>query len=198
MPEEYRSNSIMSRERKNPDPKEKAIEKVVSGNVKQKKKGAFASVFLPGDIEDVKDYIFRDVIVPTVKRTLLDSVTNGLSMMFGESSKSKSSELPAARVSYRSYYRDDRPKGREEQKSRQRYSYDELVFENRGDAEEVLYRMQEVLDHFQIVSVADLFEMAGVTGDYTDNKYGWTDLEDAYVRGVRGGWIIDLPRPTVL
>ena len=41
------------------------------------------------------------------------------------------------------------------------YSYNDLVFNNRGDAEVVLERMYELLDHFETVSVADLFDLAG-------------------------------------
>ena len=61
MEEEYKSNSHRSREKEHeshePMP-EKRTEKVVSGNVKQRKKSGLSvagSVFLPGDVDSVKN-----------------------------------------------------------------------------------------------------------------------------------------------
>ena len=75
-------------------------------------------------------------------------------------------------------------------------SYNDIVFSNRGDAEEALSEMLEILKHFKVVSVADLFDMAGVSCNYTDNNYGWTNLQDARVERVYDGYVIRLPRAT--
>lgn len=77
-------------------------------------------------------------------------------------------------------------------------SYNDIVFTSRGDAEEVLSRMEELLEHFNAVSVADLFDMAGVSCNYTDNNYGWTNLREARVERVCGGYTIRLPKATTL
>ena len=58
--------------------------------------------------------------------------------------------------------------------------------------------MEELLERFEVVSVADLFDMAGISCNYTDNKYGWTDLRDARVARVSDGYVIRLPRATSL
>ena len=58
--------------------------------------------------------------------------------------------------------------------------------------------MEELLERFEVVSVADLFDMAGVSCNYTDNKYGWTDLQDARVERVYDGYVIRLPKATSL
>ena len=75
-------------------------------------------------------------------------------------------------------------------------SYNDIVFSNRGDAEEVLSEMLEILEHFEVVSVADLFDLAGFSFKYTDEKYGWTNLQDARVERVCGGYTIRLPKAT--
>lgn len=77
-------------------------------------------------------------------------------------------------------------------------SYNDIVFSNRGDAEEVLSGMLEILEHFEVVSVADLFDLAGFSFKYTDDKYGWTNLQDARVDRVCGGYVIRLPKATKL
>lgn len=65
----------------------------------------------------------------------------------------------------------------------------------RGEAEEVLSQMEAMLDRYKLVRVADLYDMAGITHDYTDNDYGWTNLRSADIVRTRDGWyMIRLPR----
>ena len=202
MAEEYKSNSHRSREQQeNHEPMpEKRTEKVVTGAVKQRKKSELSkvgSIFMPGDVDSVKSYILMDVLVPSIKRAISDIVCNGVNMLLGEP-RGKSG-TPGAKIAYRQYYRseDDR-RDYARPRARAQYSYDDIIFETRGDAEEVLWRMEELLERFDMVSVADLFDMAGVSCNYTDNKYGWTDLGDARVKPVRDGYVINLPRATTL
>ena len=202
MAEDYKPNSHRSKEQELHEPMpEKRTEKVVTGNVRQRKKSGLAkagSIFVPGDVESVKSYILMDVLVPSIKRAISDIVCNGVNMLLGEPSRGKSGS-PGAKVAYRQYYqdRDERPSYNRPRVQAQ-YSYDDIVFETRVDAEEVLYRMEELLERFDVVSVADLFDMAGISCQYTDNKYGWTDLRNAHVEHVRDGYIISLPRATSL
>lgn len=75
---------------------------------------------------------------------------------------------------------------------------DEIVFMTRVEAEEVLTQMFDILDRFEAVKVADLWELVGQSSNYTDNRYGWTDLQGTNVMRTRGGYLIDLPRPELL
>ena len=61
-------------------------------------------------------------------------------------------------------------------------------------AEDVLERMDELIATYQVVSVADFYDLVGVSGNYTDNKYGWTDIRNASVIRVRDGYMIKLPK----
>ena len=74
------------------------------------------------------------------------------------------------------------------------YEYEDVVLDNRGDAEDVLLEMESILDEYHMVRVSDLYELVGITGKWTDNKYGWTDLRTARVDHVRDGYLIRLPR----
>ena len=74
--DEYKSNSHKSRQNQNDDIPEKKVEKVVSGSVKSKKKNGLqkiTNVFVPEDVDDVKSYIFEDIVVPAVKDIILDA-----------------------------------------------------------------------------------------------------------------------------
>ena len=113
MAEEYKSNSHRSKEQDLHEPMpEKRAEKVVTGNVKQRKKSGLAkagSIFVPGDVDSVKSYILMDVLVPSIKRAISDIVCNGINMLLGEPNRGKSS-APGARVAYRQYYQSEERK----------------------------------------------------------------------------------------
>mgnify|MGYP006874877087 FL=1 len=49
-----------------------------------------------------------------------------------------------------------------------------------------------------MVSVADLYDLVGITGKVTDNNFGWTDLRNASVTRDRDGYLINLPRAIAL
>lgn len=203
MAEEYKSNSHRSKEYEETQHDtlpEKKTEKVVTGNVKQRKKSGLSkagSIFVPGEVDSVKNYILWDVLVPSIKRAISDIICNGTNMLLGEPNRGKSNST-GAKVSYRQYYQGEERRDYNRPRPQEKYNYDDIIFETRGDAEEVLYRMEELLERFEVVSVADLFDMAGISCNYTDNKYGWTDLRNAHVERVRDGYIINLPRATAL
>lgn len=192
--EEYKSNSHKARERKNEPIAEKKVEKIISGSAKSKKKSGLqkiTNVFVPEDVDDVKSYIFEDIVVPAVKDIILDAVRAFLGVNGNPRGKSSS----ASKISYRKYY-DDRERRDRESTNRTRtgYEYDDVILDNRGEAEDVLSRMDELIDTYGVVSVADFYDLVGITGNYTDNKYGWSDIRNASVVRVREGYMIKLPK----
>ena len=51
------------------------------------------------------------------------------------------------------------------------------------------------MEAYGLVRVADFYDLVGVTGNYTDNKYGWTNIRSAEIVRLRdGGYVIKLPR----
>lgn len=184
---------------------EKKVEKIVSGSVKTKKRSGartIADAFMPEDIGSVKRYILTDIILPTIKKMFYNIFQNSLDAIFGEIGRSKSS-TPASRVSYRSYYEPERKRDTHTSTMRNgysydsisgRYSYDDIIFDNRGEAEDVILRMEEVINMYGIVSVADMYDLVGIVGNHTDNKYGWTNISSAQVVRVRDGYLIKLPK----
>lgn len=194
----YTSNSHKSKETE-----KRQLQKVVKGKVRTKKKSEvrrFADVFISEDIQNVKSYVIGEVLIPAAKKALSDIVTNGIDMiLYGEAGVSKRRNSSSSRVSYQSYYdredrRDRRDRERYSTRSRAGYNFDDIIFDSRGEAENVLCAMEDEIDNYGIVSVADLYELVGVSGNYTDNKYGWTDLRTASVARTRDGYMLKLPR----
>lgn len=187
--QDYKPNSNKYRSEQKKE-REKRTEKIVQGNVRRKKKSEVSKLkdeFISEDVEDVKSYIWMDVVVPTIKNTIADVVNM---FLFGDTSKRSKNHHT---VSYNSY-----SSGKSGSNNRRvvsnRYNFDDYYFDSRGEAEEVLDRMDELIDAYGAATVGDFYDMIGITGKYTDNNYGWTNISRASVRRTRDGFIIDLPR----
>lgn len=193
--EEYTPNSHKYKENQRKESKEenKKIEKAIAGTAKTRKKSStqkFTDLFIPEDIGNVKSHIVNDVIIPKIKDIIYDTVGT---FLFGGSLTNKKS--PASKIQYGSYYNgSNNRKPVETNRPRGGYNFDDIILETRGDAEEVLFRMDEIIEQYRMVRVADLYELVGITGNYTDNKYGWTDIHSARIERVREGYLIKMPR----
>ena len=74
----------------------------------------------------------------------------------------------------------------------------EIVFEHRNDALVALSNLKDIFDLYYVVSVADLYDQAGIKCDYTYGRFGWKDydaIHNAKIIKVKGGYMIDLPEP---
>lgn len=197
--EDYQSNSHKSREERQKEPAtEKKVEKVVTGSARTKKKSEiqkFADVFISEDVENVKSYVVRDVLIPAVKKAISDIVTNGIDMLlYGETGRSKRNST-SSKISYQGYYQNNRREA-PAPRSRTGYDYDSILFNSRGDADAVLMELEELISMYGVASIMDLYSAAGLQCDYTYDKYGWTDLRTAQVVRARmeDGYYIKLPK----
>lgn len=176
----------------------KRAEKVVSGKVKTKKNDVrkFTDMFFTEDASNIGNYIIHDVLIPSVKKALYDILVGSLDMSLFGGRGGNGRRSTADKVSYRDYNSVSRRDERTYSSSRTTsgYSYDDVIVETRGEAEAVLARMDEIMEEYEIVRVADLYDLVGVTGDYTDNKYGWTNIRNAEIERVRDGYRIKMPR----
>lgn len=188
--EKYEANSHKAREEK------KKLKKVVSGPVITKKKSGFsnlADTFITEDVENVKQYIIMDVIIPTVKDTVLEMIR----MFFYGGTGKSSSSYRKNRPSYRDYYDNDSSRKNTSTNYRRNSGlhYEDVVLPTRMDAVEVLDRLNEVIDEYGIVSVSDLHDLVGMGGPYTANNFGWSNLNNAKIIRVRDGYLLELPKP---
>lgn len=195
---EYAPNSHKSKETSTAvSTDDKKVKKVVAGKVRTKKKSEmskFKDVFIAEDAQNVKSYIFMDVLVPAVKKAISDIVRDGIDMILYGDTKRSSRSSNSSYVSYRDYSNRDRDRRDDRRTVRTGFDFEDIIFETRGDAEEVRSLMDELLDQYQVVSVADLYDLAGMSSPYTANKYGWTNLRNAEVVRVRDGYMLKLPK----
>lgn len=194
--EEYVPNSNRSKQQaqEQEGTSEKVVKKIVDGKVKKKGTSQkIANMLFSEDTQSVKSYIFGEVLIPGIKKIISDVATNGIDiLLYGEAGHSNGHKSPGSRVSYNGYYENQRQPRRDYVRSG--YDYDDVLVPTRGDAEEIIMQMDELISKYGIVSVADLYDLVGVACNYTDNKYGWTDIRTAEPMRTRDGYTIKLPR----
>lgn len=199
---DYKPNSNKSR-REQPTNERRKAEKVVTNPVKIKKKSEIkkvADVFIAEDVENVKSYIFRDILIPTFKDMFVNVVETSIKMLvYGDARSTKGSS--GARTSYSSSYYNNssRPATRASVYGRG-FDIDDIIFVTLKDADDVLYRMHEILEEYGSVSVAEFYDLVDDdnTPPYTANNYGWFSLRTVKPVMVQGGWKLKLPRPEPL
>lgn len=198
--DEYASNSLKSRSGGDNSQIEHRANKLTDTKAKRKKKSGIkklGSMIISEDVDNVKSYIIMDVIVPSVKKAILDVVSNGIRMiLYGtvEDRDRAKSRFSEGRTSYRSFYDDNRNESRKSY-YRSAYDFDDIIFPSRRKAEDVIDEMNRILREYRIVRVFDLYESADLTPNPTDAKYGWTDISSARIAEDYDGYVIRLPRP---
>lgn len=183
---------------------EKKVYKVVEGDVIRRKKTKSSAIL--ETLQGAWGYVSTDVLLPAAKDMLSDAVAQGVDqVLFGEPRTTKRSRTRGGSsngtVSYHKYSsrnKEPGPNRREptiSNRARATHDFDEIILATRIEAEEVIDRLFDLVSRYEIASVADLYELVGAQGKYTDSSWGWYDLRGATVRRTRSGYLLDLPAP---
>lgn len=170
---------------------------------KQSGFGKFARSIIVEDVRSVGSYILSDVVLPAIKKAISDSAVNAIDMLlYGKTGVSKPAQN-GPRISYGSYYSGtvnryaNQPETRTQfQINNDAFDISSIGFRTRGEAEEALESMGDLLDARQIVTVGDLYDLAKLeTTNYMVNNYGWTSLKGADVKRTYDGYyILSIPQ----
>lgn len=209
------SNSHVSKERPEEEakPKREKNLRVVQGEVQRRKKplgSRFTEMFFGSDSKSVVVYVVTEVLLPSVKDMVADAVKEAIDRkMYGESRTARRSR-PSGNNGYVPYNRYASPSNtnnrRDESRplsrhARRNHNFEEIILETRHEAKETLDAMFDILEKYEHVSVADLYDIVGIDATHVDDKWGWVDLRGSDVRALRGGtngYLLDLPKPVEL
>jgi len=193
-------------------PEDKNIEPVVSGEVASRKKPLgrrLREVFIGGDTKSVMHYVVADVLIPQAKDMLVEALGQGFEkLIYGESRPGRRMgprHMSPGPTNYTRYaVRGNNPLGRQIRDdprpplSPRTQQMDDIILATRVEAETVLDRMYDLLRDYEMVSVSDLYSLLGLSSSYTDQKWGWTNLQSCDIRRVRDGYVLILPKTVPL
>ena len=188
----YPGNSDRSKEKKDITPVAKA--RVKRESTARKVVGEI----IREDARSVGETVLWDVVIPTVKNLISDTVTRGIeSMLYGDA-------RPRSKNTYSDYSGYSRPKGSRDRPAERRSARhaeperNEIIFDSRSDANDVIDRMSDLIDQYGQASLADLNALIGASSNFIDDNWGWTDMGSFDVRQVRDGFMLTHDEPQSL
>lgn len=175
------------------------------------KKGVKKALALLAPADAALD-IKNDVVIPAIRNVLsdicggfFDVVEDSINAVLFPGSKRGRRSRRDGYIPYGSYYRyssDSRDRGDPGARdyarpSRAGFDLGEIRLRTRGEAETVLYAMDEAISQYGFVTVGDVYDLSGIPSvdiPHTAYKYGWTNVRNATVVPTRGGFTFKFPR----
>lgn len=205
----YSANSQKS---KTPEPAEqpRVVAPVISGTAVERKESLrkkFLHAYAGDSAQSVGQYLVMDVIVPGTKNIIADLVTQGIHrLLYGGSRPTQNGVRSSVGGGYRNYFNGGGQNQNNQQsqstpvvrQAQPAHGFGEIILQSRPDAELVIDSLRELIEAYGNAKVANLYSLVGITGDFTNQSYGWTNLSRAGVIQIREGYLLDLPQPEVL
>ena len=208
MERRFPSNSALSKNAE--QPQKKRMEPIVDTPVVLKKKSFLErskeAIFVD-DTGSIGGYIVRDIIIPTIRDTIYNIVTNGLSMALYSTpnTKTKARGGTGTYVSYADYYNDRAvvtPVNKRippSDRYRTQFNIRDIPVPSKDIGYQALDELSERMSMYGNASVQDLFDILRIgSAPATMVNYGWTDISTASVDFIRGEWLLRMPKITQL
>lgn len=170
-------------------------------------------VFMVGDPKMSFQESMVEVLVPGIRKVAFDTLRQSLErLILGNAGPIRRDIYNNARgtfgsninynkplASAASQYQNPGPTQRSlTWQARAQHDFDQIVLENREDAAQVVGALQECIDQYGMARVSDLYDSLGITSDFTDEAWGWTDLTGAGATYSTDGYLLKLPKPIPL
>lgn len=197
---DYTPNSHKYKNEQKAATEQPKVQKVVKGTAARKKNGVrnFKNIMAPGDVNNIKDYIIMDILIPSAKKVLSEAGRVFIDMLvWGDSGRTRNGSAPYDKVSYNDYGRySSNNQQSSATRTRSVFGCDDVIVNSRWDAEEVIRTLNDILETYQVVSIATFYDVCGIRDDnYMNNKYGWTSVRNAEVVPTRDGrFAIRMPK----
>ena len=190
-------------------PREKLEKAVLHGKVIQKKPNVFkraARSMVADDVQNVGDFVLTDIFVPALRNLLYDVIVGGAGRtIFGSAQARRPGMNPGVfgtaqnlKTAYHNVTNAPPTGPVQTKQNAARFNFDELSLTDHSEALFIIETLRMRVGEYGTASVADLYDLLGVTGAFTDQNWGWRDLSQAGIRQNRSGFLLDLPHPIQL
>lgn len=188
---------------------EKNVEKVVTGEVIQRKRGVgrrFKDIFFGGDARTTVNNVTSDVLIPAIRNAIVDfAIASVERFVYGDTRSPRRSSRTnySARTAYHNpaahrYPRDPREStslpGQPPYPPRTSSTEaNEIILSTREEADAVIERLVDIIERYEVASLLDLYSLVGLPTSHSQNKWGWQSLRGAKVKQIREGYLLELP-----
>lgn len=197
-----------------PAPQREKLESVVKkGTVIQKKPNILkrtARSMVADDVQNVGDFVVTDILVPALRNLIYDVIVGGAGRtIFGSAQARRPGMSPGlfgtAQNLKTAYHAASNPQAAAAsqpagmtKQAQARFDFSEISLTDHSEALYIIELLKGRVAEYGTASVADLYDLLGHTGAFTDQNWGWSDLSNARVHQNRAGFVLDLPHPVPL
>lgn len=156
-----------------------------------------------GDAQSTWESAIWQSFFPNLRDNIEDSVINGIRTLFGGSSaafgrsRSTSHYTPQGQISRHSPDRALGSRGvvepRMSREDKQAQNLRVIEIASRAEAQAVLEAMNATIDQYDVITLAEFYQMVRITPDHTDFKFGWEDLGGSVIVHAHQKYFLDLP-----
>lgn len=162
------------------------VEQVTTAKVMSPKKSFWSDVLKP--------FIF-DTVLPIVQPLFKEGVRAiGDAIMDAVLNDARPQPQPRSNTPYHSYSRSTtkarKPVGNNRVAN--------IVLTERREVSNIIDKLQDIIDQYEVATVADLYSLVGLPSKYVDNDWGWSDIGSPRTVRVDGGYQLVLPDPIFL
>jgi len=157
-----------------------------------------------GDAQSTWESVVWQSFFPNLRDNIEDSIINGIHTLFGGQSgrgfgrptRGSSHYNPQSQISR---HNPDRALGaraaepRMTREDKQAQNLKVIEIASRAEAQDVLAAMNATIDQYDVITLAEFYQMVRITPEHTDFQFGWEDLGGAQVVHSHGMYYLDLP-----
>lgn len=207
----YPSNS---HSQKQPAKAAKKVEKVIQGEATMRKKPLgkkFAETFIKGNPRDAWATAFWEDWIPALKEAAVHSFFEGVERTVFGDARGRTRRMAQGmnqQVAYNRYSSSGTPAMKPDprmtapslsKRAKETHDFGEIELTNRASALDVIEKLYDIVNQYEQATVKDLYDLVGFQSDYTDQKWGWTNMQGSEpVRTREGTYVLSLPRPEPL
>lgn len=150
-------------------------------------------------IKNIGNGLFAEVIWPAIQNMIYDFLSQGGRMLiFGEGGREHRSYNSRYRKLEQSYLEPKRVRRttgptRIHREMSTSDVVDDIFFDYRESAEDVLERLHQYIEQYGNATVGDLRSAVGFSTTVSHQRYGWTSLRGTRILSTTDGYLIDFP-----
>lgn len=159
-----------------------------------------AKSFISDDVDNLGEVLINEIFVQYAKKALSEAISTGVDMVLYGKSGNPNKTKNGPYISYEKCYENASNVISTIRSGNSVYDIaGNIRFTNRSDATKALDSMQNILDQYPSVSVADLYDICNIPiSNAAAGNYGWKNLSEASVKYSGNGYFLDLPKPIPL
>lgn len=195
----YPSNSIKSREAAVKKPKPEIAPMVDDGDAKVVApsfgRKIFNAFFPEATNKRIGSFLLFDLCIPTLRNFIGNVMISGGKNISGGYG---GEVFGSGKKSYENYYNGKVSYMTNAQRKSKIYDCEHVWYSSLQKAQDIIDKMNTVLQEYPVVSVADMKELSNLSREITPGDYhqGWNDLHDVKWYSDHGGYTVVYP-PTI-